>query len=273
MITIPARFQQKHPFPYPPDNHLIFEEWAATTMGDFVCDREYLRIFWTGYLVRANFGQDSRKIADLQDFINNLDKNKKYWTIIQYDSGPVVDFGGIDIKVFGMSGPKIDYPIPLLCPAHEFNFITKRDYKANFIGRDTHPIRTELIRTIGIDPDYYISLKSHPLKQYCEALARSVFTLCPRGFGQSSFRIAEAMQYGSIPVYISDEFILPYNNDEFIEYGVIVKNNDISQIKEILDDISPEEIKKKQEKIAQIYDTHFTYEGCLKKIMDELRLG
>jgi len=35
----------------------------------------------------------------------------------------------------------------------------------------------------------------------------SKFALCPRGYGKTSFRIQEALQYGAIPVYISDEYL------------------------------------------------------------------
>ena len=34
----------------------------------------------------------------------------------------------------------------------------------------------------------------------------------PRGYGPTSFRLYESIEMQSIPIYISDEFILPYSN-------------------------------------------------------------
>jgi hypothetical protein len=114
--------------------------------------------------------------------------------------------------------------------------------------------------------DFYISEHKHNLQDYCRILARSTFTLCPRGYGQTSFRIAEAMQYGSIPIYLSDDFILPHNIP-FYTYGVQVKESELGDLVKILRDISPQEIKHKQQAIKEVYEKYFTYEGCRKIIL------
>ena len=33
----------------------------------------------------------------------------------------------------------------------------------------------------------------------------SLFSLCPRGYGPTSFRLYESIQLGSIPVYIAED--------------------------------------------------------------------
>src|SRR5690606_31239347 len=98
---------------------------------------------------------------------------------------------------------------------------------------------------------------------------KSVFTLCPRGFGESSFRIQEALQYGSIPVYISDKFIIPHNID-FNEYGVLISHRNVNQIEQILRGFSEEDIRKKQEAGRRIYQDGFTYKGCKRLILQNI---
>lgn len=247
MIPVPLQFQQEHPFHYPEDNVCIFEEWLfdrwnyegfqPNKEADFN-GREYLPVFWTGYFVRADFGKNQAKLQELQNWIDTLDHAKKYWTPVQYDDGILIDLSKLDIVVCAMSGNRIDFPLPLVCQPHNQHFDQpRRDIFMNFIGRNTHPIRERLFRRFPqIDTNIktvYVTDRNHNLATYCHLLARSVFTLCPRGYGANSFRIAEALQFGSIPVYISDKFIEPYNID-FNEIGLKIDPDQIDHLEEIL---------------------------------------
>lgn len=217
MVPIPAQLKPTQRMIYPPDNTMPFERWYLNSyLSSDARERLYLPIQWTALYCNNNFGKCNKTRATIQTVLNGLDKNKKYYTIVQYDDGILNDITGLDIKVFAMSGPRIDYPLPLLCTLHGFKFNCKRDIFASFIGRETHPIRTAMIKQLYGKEGYYISTKPHSLKDYCEILARSKYALCPRGYGQSSFRIQEAIEYGAVPVYISDEFIFPYNMPTFV---------------------------------------------------------
>lgn len=96
-----------------------------------------------------------------------------------------------------------------------------------------------------------------------------MFTLCYRGYGANSFRLAECMQYGSIPVYVSDEFIIPWGLD-FNEFGVLIEAKDSNRIVEILEAIEPDEIVRKQDNLKIYYDHYYTYESNLKLIIKHL---
>lgn len=265
MIYVPAPFQQRHPFPYPSDNKSCFEEWFFDNYEGDTGDREYLPIFWTGYYVRADFGQNELLMDGLQRYLNDLDCTKKYFTIIQYDGGILSNIDHLDIKVFSMSGGRTDYPLPLISTPHEFYFNFKlRPYFANFVGKVTHPIREKIVQAQR--PGYYVLTHKHKLSDYCRIIASSTFTLCPRGFGPTSFRIQEALQYGSIPVYISDEFVIPHNRS-FEEYGVIVEAKDEYMIDEILKAIPEHEVRNKQSKLSDVYQRYFTYTGCNEMIL------
>ena len=245
---------------YPPDNHLIFEEWFSKNVA--TTERVYLPIHWTSYYVNNKYGKEPKAIQRLQNFINSLDTTLKYYTVVQYDDGILNNVSALDLKVFSMSGH--GEPIPLVCQPHNFVFNEERKYIATFTGKRTHRIRNEMFSIRH--PGYFISDKKHSLEEFCKIIAQSIFTLCPRGYGRSSFRIAEAVQFGSIPVYISDEFILP---PDFESYGVLIK--DPKQIVETLSSISAEEITKKRIALAEAYEKYFTYESVKKHILSNAK--
>jgi hypothetical protein len=261
VIQVPERFRPQINVAYPEGNKPIFEEW-------FNCDDDrYLKIHWTSFWVNNGYSKNRKAKVDLQTFINSLE-SKQYFTIIQYDDGPVINLPS-NVKVFGMSGPRIDFPIPLICQPHKYSFDVERDIFASFVGRVTHPIRREMLKLLSGKAGMFTTSNIIPTADYCKVMARSVFTLCPRGYGQSSFRICEALQYGSIPVYISDQFIFPYNED-FNEYGVIIHSNQVDKIDRILSEITPEDIKRKQEAGKKIYTEKFSFEGVKRVILDNI---
>ena len=271
MIYVPEKFQPKHPFPYPPDNQVEYERWYYENYDFQETEREYLPIFWTGYYCKHKFGQDKKAMVSLQQFLNTLARSKKYYTIVQYDGGIQNDISHLDIQVFSMSGGRTDYPLPLISQAHRYDFgHPKRTVLANFVGNETHTIRTQLFNKYKGHKNWFVSRGKYGLEYFCSLLAKSTFTLCPRGFGPTSFRIQEALQYGSIPVYISDEWVIPHNIP-FTDYGVLIDAADAHRVHEILMSISPEEIKRKQEMILEVYKKYYTYEGCREMIKLHLK--
>lgn len=269
IINVPEEFRPKIMHSYPPDNYEIFEEWyfrnTKSTVG-----RCYLPIFWTGYYVNNQYGKDDQALSRLQNFINSLDPSLKYYTICQYDDGILNDLSKLDIKVFGMSGQPINYTLPLLCMPHIYKFPKdgKRPIFANFIGRNTHQIRNDIFNIQNTD--CYISSNSHGLDKYCEILSQSVFTLCPRGYGYSSFRIQEALQYGSIPVYISDKFLIPHDIP-FELYGITIDKS--AGVIDYLKTLSASDVSRKQYLIDGIFNSYYTYESNRNIITNELKCG
>lgn len=259
--SVPPQFQPPHPMRYPSDNNIEFERWYFENFDPHI-GRVYLPIFWTGYYCKNKYGKDHKAIRDLQLFIDGLDKTKKYYTIVQYDDGILNDISGLDIKVFSMSG-KGDYYLPLLCRPHRFQFKGRKDIFASFMGRITHPIRAEIAKIK--EPGWHIETTSHRMEVFCGIVAKSIFTLCPRGYGPTSFRIMEAMQYGSIPVYISDTFVEPHGID-FNEYGVKVPSGDIQALPDILHAVDQ---KGRQDAVTYFYTKYFTYDTNKRIVKQE----
>lgn len=254
---------------YPPDNAITFERWYMENWSpkDHRA-RTYLPIQWTALYCNNGYGNEMI-LHSIQKFLDQLDRTKQYYTIVQYDDGILNDISNLDICVMAMSGPRIDFSLPLLCTPHKFNFPTniKKDIYCNFIGNLTHPMRAQIVEQLFGKEGYYISTEQHSLRDYCSIIARSKYTLCPRGYGQSSFRIQEAIDFGSIPVYISDEFVFPYNMPTF-PFGVIMEKFD--DIPAALKYIEDKKIDDLITTINQVNKPLFTYAGCKREILKYL---
>jgi hypothetical protein len=150
---------------------------------------------------------------------------------------------------------------------HSYVHNEDKSILASFIGSHTHPIREYIFKISNAE--YYISDEQHDINRYCRILASSIFGLAPRGYGLNSFRLSECMQYGTIPVYISDEFIIPFGVD-FEEYGVLIKEEDAHRIEEILGSYTMLQIIEKQNNIKKYYEEYYTYSGAFNKIKEYL---
>lgn len=271
-LGVPKKFRPTIAFHYPPDNFQIFEEWFAMNynLQHDKTEREYLPINFTGYLVNHSFGEDKNAVAELQKFTDSIDRSKKYYTICQFDLGCMVDFKDLDIIVFGMAGGRIDYCLPLICMPHKFEYQSHKTLFANFIGRKTHPVRSVLIDALKDKEGCYISEAKHDMSSYCSIISHSVFTICGRGFGNNSFRVQEALQYGSIPVIVSNERMEPHGIP-FEKYGYFIDEKDADNVYEILKNKTIEDVTEKQSVLKHYYDTFFSYNGNKKIILEHLR--
>lgn len=265
---VPQELQPKQRALYPPDNSYEFERWLKDNIKPQELigkERIYLPILWTGYWCNNGYGTKDKAKRALQRFIDSLPRSKRFWSCVQYDDGPMVDFKDLDIKIFGMSGGRIDYPIPLLCQPHKYEFPgIKKDIFCSFVGGDTHPIRRELVKEFEGRPDCYVTMKKHALEDYCKILARSVFALAPRGYGKSSFRIMEGIHYGATPVYISDEFVMPYNGN-----NIICINYVGGSLRGLYDALKERDSSYLHSPTLGLKHL-FTYEGCKQKILENI---
>lgn len=258
---------QPHIIPvYPPSNHLIFEEWFAENYKGCDTDRELLPIFPTSFHVNNGYGASKQ---ELQDYCDTLSTDKKYLIICQYDDGCLVDWKGKDVLEFNMS-KQVGVQIPLICQPYSIRYDKPKKYIASFIGSITHPIRSKVIDALRGKDGYYISTEPHDYDRYNQIISESIFCLSPRGYGAASFRCyCEAVYQNSIPVYISDTHIIPFNID-FNEFGILVHENNIEILDDILLSIQPEEIIEKQNNLPIYYDKYFSYIGCMNNIIKHL---
>ena len=104
--------------------------------------------------------------------------------------------------------------------------------------------------------------------KFREILSNSIFALSPRGFGPASYRMYEAIQMQCIPIYISDEFWLPFKSEiEWEKMCLLIHPDEIHNIPNKVDDLL--ESGKYQEMIdygQEIYQKYLTWDGCLNQI-------
>jgi putative CRISPR-associated protein (TIGR02620 family) len=109
------------------------------------------------------------------------------------------------------------------------------------------------------------------LNNFMEITSRSNFTLCPRGYGRNSFRMYEAMQLGSIPVYIFDEDWRPFRDDvNWDEFAVSIHISQINNIDSILSNIPNDKAKQMSKKAIEVYENLFSLESLSKLIIKKL---
>jgi len=263
MINIPSAFKPTINTIYPPNNLIEFERWFGENYKQSFGDREYLGIYWCAYQVNNNYGQDKKAMIELQNFIDDLPRDKKYFTISQYDDGCGVDFRDLDVLRFDMSKTGF-IDIPLIGQPHPYKFIPNKKWLVSFVGSKTHPVR-EKIKVFEGMSDCYISFESHDPETYCRILNESIFCLCPRGYGANSFRISEAVQYKSIPVYYSDDFIIR-SDCNFEKFGLLIKENE--DLLNVILSINNSAIIEKQQNLEKAFDKYFSYQSVYNYIVN-----
>ena len=112
------------------------------------------------------------------------------------------------------------------------------------------------------------------LNLFTEMINQSHFSICPRGFGPTSFRLYESIQAGTIPIYISDEYFLPFK--EFLDwqkFSVLLKPRNISSIPKIVNKIiNSGDINQMNTNLKNISKKYFNFQFMseyIKSIVEE----
>ncbi len=256
---------------YPPGNFEIFEEYFYKRFMNESFDLEYcyLPVQWTSYYISKDYCNNS--LFELQIFLDLLPRSLKYFTVVQWDDGIVNDLSDLDLLVFS-SGGKGSYPIPLISQPYLLKN-SHKDIFCSFMGsiKGRHKIREKIEELYSFDDLFFISEKEN-FESFTEIMSKSLFSLCPRGYGKTSFRICEALSMGSIPVYIYDDPWIPfYDLVPFETYGVLIHESELKNLKKILLSYSEEELINLQKMGSSIYNKYYSYAGCFENIINLLR--
>lgn len=259
VVDVPDEFMPKELRPYPKDNETAFENWFFKNYDHKRndSDRIYLPIQYTAYYVNNRHGRDKKALIALQRYMDSLNRKQKYFSVVQYDDGILNKLNGLDLKVFG-TGCKGDVQLPLVCTPHKYEFKeTGRPIFASFVGQITHPIRQKMVDELQGKEGYFISTEQTGLHSYCYIMSQSKYCLAPRGYGKTSFRIMEALQYGAVPIYFSDEHL--FNNG-----CMKLSSFDFSFIDKLKDSFTDSEAAKRT------FEKFYTYEAVAKMIYENL---
>jgi hypothetical protein len=196
-----------------------------------------------------------------------IQPSQLYFTILGMYDHPIWDWHEfpLNILVFSANGGG-DIPIPLLMGSPNFECPPK-DIKVSFMGRldgasNRGDVRQRVYEHLK-DVAYFGQGADWP-----QIMARSQFTLCPRGLGRASFRLYEAISRGSIPIYIwDDQEWLPYQDVlDWSEIAISINIQEIQHLPEIIQAHSEADIKRKQKRISELYPQFFTLETVCQNI-------
>lgn len=236
----------------------------------------FIPISWTTcYIQNTNLGL-------LQEKLLSLDKTRKYFTVSQHDDA-IREHMPPNTTNYCAGGNGGGISIPLVCSRIPTELITKfnkkdRDIFCSFIGSVTHPLRQKMISILEKDSNYYLkygawnnNLKMNDFEHFAEISSRSKFTLCPRGYGKSSFRMYESIQFGSIPVYIYDDDWRPFKElVDWESFSISIHESQINNIKSVLESVSEEKYKQMSDNLIQVYNEYFSLESVCKIILNKI---
>jgi len=276
-----ARPKAQYPI-YPPYHvgdyleEYFFNWWQKNKVDT---NRNYIDIFWTNIYCNAANGIASN--INLQNEMDQLDEVTGYFTVNQHDDGPIERLP-MNTLIFSAGGNQTNgniIPIPLICSKLSNTFINEsKTILCSFVGSLTHPIRKQLINDWKDHPQFIFAAQNwvpnipeKNLTIFKTLTAKSKFTLCPRGYGKSSFRLYEAMQLGSVPVYVSDSHYLPWSDEiDWSEFCVLIKPDQIDDLYPILSSYSQDKIDKMIKVAQKLYTNYFSMDGMCLQIAKRL---
>lgn len=154
-----------------------------------------------------------------------------------------------------------------------------KDIFYSFIGANTHWTRKEIFNlkhpldcVVKERNEWHFYLRKKErlqqdidAKEYKDVLARSTFSLCPRGTGASTLRFWESLKAGAIPVLISDNMQLPaYNWKECI---IKISEKKVKDLNKILKKINKQTLQLMAQKCLEAYK-NFSEENFVKCIRE-----
>jgi len=234
----------------------------------------YIPIFWTNCYVNKTFGN---KFYDIQGVLNKMNHSEKYFSISQHDDC-VLETLPENTIIFSMGGNKVGdniIPIPLVCSPIK-RITNNKDIKISFVGSLTHRLRNKLYQIYHNDSDFLFKVKNWELntkeenvQDFINIMSRSKFTLSPRGYGKTSFRMYESFQLDSVPIYVYDEPWLPWI-DEIDWDELIIKVNE-TEIPNLKYKVENTDFNSMINYKNELYDTYFTYDGIYNNIIKRLK--
>lgn len=227
---------------------------------------------WTDIWVAGNYKYDDYEL--IKTLKEALRPTVLYITVSQNDDGfpgDNADFQQLqdayNILVLSAGGYG-HVPLPLLkqreevLPKIPFN---NRTHLVSYVGSREHSprdMRFKMLDVVGYEHYFYGD-------GWRSVMQDSKFSLCPRGFGRTSYHVMETLQMGLIPiqVYLEEDIPwLPYAATilENISFATTVEN--LPALLTQLEQLSDNEIMRMEREIEGLISDYFTFEGVMKQI-------
>ena len=249
------------------------DQLASSAQATYLGADPFPHIVWDNFFAQAQAhsywpGEFARRFRAMWKLLARLSaEDNAYFTILGIYDFPIWNWHLFpeNVVVLAANGYG-DIAIPLLKGDLPFRTQNK-DIRLSFLGRiSTHPLRERMHQVFK---DAALFGEGQGWEQ---TMARSAFSLCPRGLGPASFRTYEALSMGSVPVYIWEKRKwLPYEDAlDWSKIAIVAEVSDMGRAKERIGHISDGELSAMQEEIARVYDAHFRYEGVARHIQSKM---
>ena len=247
----------------------FYRNWDGGTPGG----ASYVPIFFDSLFFHAQYhaflpSEFASRYRALWRLLNTLGAtDRAYFTLLGMYEFPIWEWHLFPRNIVVMAaGGYGDIAIPLLKDDRKFS-PQRKDILVSFMGSlegfsNALQVRSEMkdvfadVARIGQGGDW------------ASVMARSHFSLCPRGQGPTSFRLFEALSVGSIPVYVWRERCwLPYTDElDWSEFALVVEASQLPAAKQQILAMAPAVRDRMQDRIATIYDGYFSYDGVGQRI-------
>jgi hypothetical protein len=141
-----------------------------------------------------------------------------------------------------------------------------RHHLVSYVGSLQHApqdMRSRMMNVVGYDGAHY-----YYGRRWRRVMQDSKFSLCPRGFGRTSYHVMETLQMGLIPIQVYLDNDIPW-----IPYPTLLENltfttplKDLPLLLERLEQIPESTIETMEREIAIMRPDYFTYAGVLNQI-------
>lgn len=268
---------------YPPHHvgdHLeeaFVKFWRTNGRGE----RKLIPVHWTAvynHRVKESLGPSTPNgvlRSKLQKYLDSLDPTEKYFVVCTHDDAPAENLPP-DTVIFAAGGnaKKIDHAIPLTCGPHLEVQDPVRTVFCSFVGSVTHSLRESALRSLYQKPGVIIDttewqekVQQDRARTFKNVAQHSVFSLCPRGYGSTSYRLYESIQLGSIPVYVSDRQLLPWNDEiDWRDFCILVKPDEIEVLYDRLASMTGSQVRRMQDCLSGVWERHFSIEASCRHI-------
>lgn len=274
---IPEKFRTKINCTYPAHQRGdLIEEFAEKYFADKpdVNGFTYIPLHWCAWHVNHGYGREKEACVEL---LRDMPKGR-YFTIAQYDGGTLIDDflteKGVVTFVQDCRIPH-NIIIPLLCDPHPVEVNDQCQWLCSFVGSfTTHPVRKQLRAMYEGRSGFYFGQGhgGNGTALFRNVMRDSTFTLCPRGSGITSFRMFEAVQVGSIPIYISDIHRKPFENKiNWDEFCVTLKLEEIDKVEQIVRSMKRPQVEAMRQKCRDVTARYFNMKGTCDEIMEILK--
>jgi hypothetical protein len=237
---------------YPPfKNGLYLEEFFFNSIKETtLLSRTYIPVKWTNFQIEGWFQSRKHEMQCLLDeWVKNNPSDEGYFTIVQYDDGPLLRLPQNTIVYGACSG---DIPIPLIYEDKQNTLdnipkkgFCQKDILCSFVGNITcnhvsPNVRQDIFNFFSNNKNFtlinsggWTPSVNHNLQQkFIDTTINSKFAFAPRGYGRSSFRFFECFQLGTIPIYIwNDVNWLPFQ--DIIDYDKLCIVRHVSELDSI----------------------------------------